>query len=270
MRYDDISERSAKILLSYYDNDIEPFLDACHPDVLWIGPGEGQIIKTQATLRSTFASENNTLKFRVHDLSVTTLPTSSPSVFEAVMMFLVDTIWPDGTIGRVNQRIHLSWVGCRETPRILLCHISNAIAYDQRDTIYPVHYTETFGTEMHYAGTPASGRICLRTKGHTTVYIAHDRIIYAESHNRHTIVHTPDGTYEATESLSTIARLYEDLLVRCHASYLVNPAYVTGVSRFQAELEDGRTLPIPEKRYTAVRALLERGMGRKSRPGEPA
>ena len=55
-----------------------------------------------------------------------------------------------------------------------------------------------------------------------------------------------------------------------HASYLVNPAYVTGVSRFQAELGDGGALPIPEKRYTAVRALLERGMGRKSRPGEPA
>ena len=258
MRYDDISEQSAKILLSYYDNDIEPFLEACHPDVLWIGPGEGQVIKTQAALKDAFAAENNTLKFNVHDLSVTTLATSSPSVFEAILMFLVDTIWPDGTIGRVNQRIQLSWVYCEEMPRILVCHISNTIAFDQRDSIYPVHYTETFGTEMHYTGAPASGRICLRIKGHTAVYVAHDRIMYAESRDRHTIVHTPDGTYEATESLSTIAGLYKDLFIRCHASYIVNPAFIASISRFQIELQDGSIVPVPEKKYTAVRGMIEK------------
>ena len=50
MRSEDIAELSARVLLAYYDNDIEPFLDACHPNVLWIGPGEGQIIQTQETL----------------------------------------------------------------------------------------------------------------------------------------------------------------------------------------------------------------------------
>ena len=137
MRSEDIAELSARVLLAYYDNDIEPFLNACHPNVLWIGPGEGQIIQTQETLRNTFYAEKNNLTFAVHDLSVTALPTGSPSVFEVVLMFLVDTFWPNEATGRVSQRIHLSWVGCKETPRILLCHISNAIAYDERDTICP-------------------------------------------------------------------------------------------------------------------------------------
>ena len=260
MRSKDIAELSARVLLAYYDNDIEPFLNACHPNVLWIGPGEGQIIQTQETLRATFYAEKNNLKFAVHDLSVTALPTASPSVFEVVMMFLVDTFWPNGATGRVSQRIHFSWVGCKETPRILLCHISNAIAYDERDTIYPLHYDETFGTEVHYAGAPASGRVCLRTKERTSVYLDHAHIMYAESCGRHTLVHTPDGIYEATESLSTIAKLYQDLLVRCHASYLVNPAFISSISRFQVELRDGTILPIPEKKYTTIRALLEQRM----------
>lgn len=204
MHSEDIAKLSARVLLAYYNNDIEPFLDACHPNVLWIGPGEGQIIQTQETIRNTFYAEKNNLTFAVHDLSVTALPTGSPSVLEVVMMFLVDTFWPNGATGRVSQRIHLSWVGCKETPRILLCHISNAIAYDERDTIYPLHYDETFGTEMHYEGAPASGRVCLRAKGHTTMYLDHEHIIYAESHGRHTLVHTSSGTYEATESLSAI------------------------------------------------------------------
>ena len=29
---------SADIITRYYNNEIEPFLAACHPDVLWIGP----------------------------------------------------------------------------------------------------------------------------------------------------------------------------------------------------------------------------------------
>lgn len=260
MRREDIAELSARVLLAYYDNDIEPFLDACHLSGLWIGPGEGQIIQMQETLRNTFYAEKNNLTFAVHDLSVTVLPTGSPSVFEVVMMFLVDTFWPNGATGRVSQRIHLSWVGCKETPRILLCHISNAIAYDERDTICPLHYDETFGTEVHYEGAPASGRVCLRAKGRTTMYLDHEHIIYAESCGRHALVHTSDGIYEATESLSTIAKLYQDLLVSCHASYLVNPAFISSISRFQVELHDGTILPIPEKKYTTIRALLEQKM----------
>ena len=84
--------------------------------------------------------------------------------------------------------------------------------------------------------------------------------MYAESCGRHALVHTSDGIYEATESLSAIAKLYQDLLVRCHASYLVNPAFISSISRFQVELHDGTILPIPEKKYTTIRALLEQKM----------
>lgn len=38
---------SADIITRYYNNEIEPFLAACHPDVLWIGPANTQIIRTR-------------------------------------------------------------------------------------------------------------------------------------------------------------------------------------------------------------------------------
>ena len=41
---------SADIITRYYNNEIEPFLAACHPDVLWIGPANTQIIRTRETL----------------------------------------------------------------------------------------------------------------------------------------------------------------------------------------------------------------------------
>lgn len=59
---------SADIITRYYNNEIEPFLAACHPDVLWIGPANTQIIRTRETLIETFAEEHHNLRFEMHDL----------------------------------------------------------------------------------------------------------------------------------------------------------------------------------------------------------
>lgn len=261
MRAQDIAALSAKVLLSYYDNEIRPFLEFCHEDVVWIGPAQGQIIRTREGLARAYAQEDNRLKFAVHNLSVTPLATSSPSVFEVLMTFLVDTFWPDGSTNRVDQRIILSWVNCRDAPRILVCHISNAIAYDERDRIYPVHYEKTYGEEVVPATSPRSGRICLRGVGRTTLYLDRDDVVYVESQGTHSLVHTTEGTCESVETVSAIARRYGDLFVRCHTSYLVNPAHVTLVTRCKAKLSCGAVLPIPEKRYTAIKRELTARMG---------
>lgn len=261
MRAQEIAALSAKVLLAYYDNEIRPFLEFCHDDVLWIGPAQGQLIRTREALAQAYGQECNGLKFAVHNLSVTPLATSSPSVFEVLMTFLVDTFWPDGSTNRVDQRIILSWVNCRETPRILVCHISNAIAYDERDRIYPVHYETTYGEEVVPATSPRSGRICLRGVGRTTLYLDWDDVIYVESQGTHSLIHTSDGVCESVETVSAIARRYGNLFVRCHTSYLVNPAFVRSITRCKARLGCGVDLPIPEKRYTAIKRELTARMG---------
>ena len=90
-------------------------------------------------------------------LVITPLATTSNRVVEIIMFFMVDTIWPDNSMNRVNQRIHLSWIMNNEVPQIRLCHISNAISYDERDTIYPVHYDSKF-RGMPLAGVSRSER----------------------------------------------------------------------------------------------------------------
>ena len=81
-------------------------------------------------------------------------------------------------------------------------------------------------------------------------------ILYAETHGRHTIIHTTDQVYDSVERLSALAERYGAFFIRCHESYLINPSFVQKISRFQVQMTDGRILPIPEKKYTAVRELL--------------
>lgn len=133
---------SADIITRYYNNEIEPFLAACHPDVLWIGPANTQIIRTRETLIETFAEEHHNLRFEMHDLVTVPLMTPSNKVLEVLLFYDVDTIWPDNSMQRVKQRVQLSWVVEGGQPFIRVCHVSNALDYDDRDVIYPVHYGE--------------------------------------------------------------------------------------------------------------------------------
>lgn len=110
MNVEKISKFTAELLLKYYDNNIQLFLDACADDVLWIGPAENQVIRTSRALKSAFAAEHNNLHFAVHDLKAVPLTTGSPHVCEVVLFFIVDTIWPDESVSRVKQRIHFTWV----------------------------------------------------------------------------------------------------------------------------------------------------------------
>ena len=63
---------------------------------------------------------------------------------------------------------------------------------------------------------------------------------------------------ESVENISVLRKRCGDSMVRCHESFLVNPDFVQEIRRFEVCLTDGSVLPIPEKRYTAVRAQLER------------
>lgn len=61
---------------------------------------------------------------------------------------------------------------------------------------------------------------------------------------------TVNGTLPDFESM------YSKYLLRIHASYLINPEHVSKIERFAVTLSDGTILPIPEKRYTAVKKIL--------------
>ena len=163
---------SADIITRYYNNEIEPFLAACHPDVLWIGPANTQIIRTRETLIETFAEEHHNLRFEMHDLVTVPLMTPSSKVLEVLLFYDVDTIWPDNSMQRVKQRVQLSWVVEGGQPFIRVCHVSNALDYDDRDVIYPVHYGEDRVRVAVLSGEDRAPRIVLKGANKAMLYCA--------------------------------------------------------------------------------------------------
>ena len=239
---------SADIITRYYNNEIEPFLAACHPDVLWIGPANTQIIRTRETLIETFAEEHHNLRFEMHDLVTVPLMTPSSKVLEVLLFYDVDTIWPDNSMQRVKQRVQLSWVVEGGQPFIRVCHVSNALDYDDRDVIYPVHYGEDRVRVAVLSGEDRAPRIVLKGANKAMLYLRPAYIDYLETSGMHTYIHTQNDIRESTERLTAIDKRYPGLFLRCHESYLVNPDRVTEITRFHLTLINGTTLPIPEKK----------------------
>lgn len=195
---------SADIITRYYNNEIEPFLAACHPDVLWIGPANTQIIRTRETLIETFAEEHHNLRFEMHDLVTVPLMTPSSKVLEVLLFFDVDTIWPDNSMQRVKQRVQLSWVVEGGQPFIRVCHVSNALDYDDRDVIYPVHYGEDRVRVAVLSGEDRAPRIVLKGANKAMLYLRPAYIDYLETSGMHTYIHTQNDIRESTERLTAI------------------------------------------------------------------
>ena len=85
-------------------------------------------------------------------------------------------------------------------------------------------------------------------------------MIYAESLGNHSLIHTLDQEFESIENLKTLEKRYKDLFLKCHESYLVNPAHVHAIRRFKMTVTGGKELPVPEKKYTAVKNVLQKAL----------
>ena len=254
MTIHEIAALSSELLTQYYANNTQPFFDYCHADILWIGPAVKQVIHTKKALVEAFEEEeDHSLRFKVYDLTATPLRISNNCI-EVLLTYIVDTIWPNGDSNRIYQRITLTWDIKKDLARIRVCHISNPIDYDGKDFIYPVHFMENH-SQMTIS-VESSEKLSFKGKMGEILYTSPEQILYMESIGNHTLIHLSSQSFECTERLSAISKRLNQYFLRCHASYLVNTLYVQSVERFALTLTSGEKIPIPEKKYTSVKAML--------------
>lgn len=101
-----------------------------------------------------------------------------------------------------------------------------------------------------------TSRLSVRTVQKTQIMLELSQIMWIESNGRHSVLHLTDGLCNSIESISRLTQRYPNVFLRCHSSYLVNPAYVCTIARFKLEMADGTQIPVPEKKYYGVKRWL--------------
>ena len=270
MNLHEISERSAELIIKYYENDYMPFLLAMDDDARWYGPAGGQYLRGRENMIDTWKKEDHSLTFTMGNLH-TEVVSSHHSFCDVTLQFSVVTHYPDGHDLSVLQRILLTW--CERTcadgkgekykeQRILVCHIANLHGKSEDDVIY--------AKEAHPVLIPAgamphrSDFIHFHSSDKSEHYFHSDTVTYieADSAKKRCVIHAKTGDVTVQGTLGDVEKRYPGLFLRCHQSYLINPNYARRVRRFFVTLADGTELPVPEKKYTAFRAALSRAVGK--------
>lgn len=265
MKTEDLIHRSIFIITEYYKNNTDPFFESISDDVLWIGPAQRQRIQGREAIIQTWAKEKHALSFAMSDIKVMTIAPAA-HVREILLSYDVFTYYPSGYTVLHNQRLHYTWRekqvktenGRKYLSEIVMMHISNAFPSDTRDTIYPVHYDQIAASMSMPVPLNTERYVTARSTDRNIHRIVANHILYIETVKQSTKlqIHTVSGVITVHGTLSQFEKEHPGLFLRVHASYLLNPVHVRAIRRFRISLSDGTELPVPEKKYTRIKAQL--------------
>lgn len=173
--------------------------------------------------------------------------------------------------------------------RVGVMHISNPEELDERDLVYntfgdiatatiasthsssthSVPPNSTTGTMNENKGTVDKGNrekavtagewILIPGIGATLSRYPSGSIIWIESTagGKKSVVHTQDQSIRCTRQVGYFMEEYPGIFLQPSVSFIVNPLYVKNIKRFQIDLWDGKSLRVPEKKYTKFKKEFE-------------
>lgn len=249
----------------------------------FIGPREGQILRSGTELNGAWVSDLPMPDFEVEDVSASSVITS-PTTCEVLLHYQVVWHRDDRTTLEHPQVMQISWFvrqtteGRREDSpdhdhyKVAVMHISNPEELDERDLVY-----NTFGdiatsgighvlrsqSEQCWVTFPGVGAVINRYPAGSILWVE------SASQGHQSVVHTRGRDIRCTSTLSWFVERYPQTFLRPSVSFIVNPAYVRTVRRFSVELWGGKVLRIPEKKYATFRRELTQYLERAGEDDAP-
>ena len=258
MKQKEISALSLEVVSQFFDGNPEPLMHHLSENVLWLGPRDGQFLRGSDVLCSIIRQWHERAVYSLGNISTQLSPVGKKGM-NVVLFFDVFVHLPEGTSVISRLRTLLAWEeqkirsdeGEETAPCMTMIMVSTTFSGNGSSFPFDELPARTKTAEL-------PKRILVRGMKDESHYLDADSIIYIEStdSSHHSLIHTEDKVIPCLDKVTSLAERYGDCFLRCHASYLINPFYVRSLKRFSLTLADGTVLPVPEKKYTAFKRLL--------------
>ena len=268
MKQKEISALSLEVVSQFFDGTPGPLIEHLSENVLWLGPRDGQFLRGKDVLCSIMQGWQEKIVYTLGNMSTQISPVGKKGM-NIVLFYDILAHLPEGTSVVSRQRTLLAWEEQRlqtndeeeSVPRLTMIMISNT--FSSEGSRFPF---DELPARTKTAELPK--RILVRGMKDESNYLDADSVIYIEStdSSHHSLIHTENKVIPCLDKVTSLAERYGDCLLRCHASYLVNPFYVRSLKRFSLTLSDGTVLPVPEKKYTAFKRMLNNWAENHRRP----
>lgn len=246
------AEKTQYILENYYHLNLEPLFEALADSVMWIGPGNLYVFGAEAVRKlfdKIYMPSIDLSNIEITELYKADETTVVVGQYDAV------TNADSDEIAAVHQRITFNWQRTENEWKIIHMHVSNEYNELVDNEVYPVKMShQTFRYMQHLLNQKLidSKKIVLK-EASDDYFINSDEVVYIESVKNKSLLHCLNKTILTSHSIAELEQLLPSNFCRVHRSYLVNCNCVTKISRFVLELNGVFTIPLPEKRYTAIR-----------------
>ena len=133
----------------------------------------------------------------------------------------------------------------------------DVLLYQKNGMLKPFNYSE-FADKMNDLMTRINTRsteVFYDNTDKGKILIDVDDLIYIETCERNTKIHTREDTYISSKKMKEHERLLQGYtFCRCHASYIVNLSYVRSIDGLSLFLKDGTEIQISKSRREIGRA----------------
>ena len=259
MKQKEISTLSLELVSQFVDGNPEPLIDYLSENLLWLGPRDGQFLHGKDVLCSMMHGWQQRADYSLSNVTTKISPVGKKGM-NVVLFYDIYAHVPEGTSVLNRQRTLFAWEEQKirndndeeeSVPRLTMIMVSNT--FSGSEDFFPF---DEIPSRALNAELPK--RILIRGMKDESHYLDAESVIYIEStdSSHHSLIHTEDRVIPCLDKVTSLSERYGDCFLRCHASYLVNPSYVRSLKRFSLTLSDGTALPVPEKKYTAFKRML--------------
>lgn len=248
-----LAEYTAYLITEFYSGNLQPFFDSLDKNVVWCGALYRQFMHGKDEVLRTFGENPQNIRYSVGPIYTETIP-HGKNQCDTISFFERTAYYEDGPDILWHTCFHLSWVR-NDVWQMSVIQLSPKADRDDRDKIYQTHPLAQLPVSLAIAGQ--YDRIIFKEKDTgNSLYLSPLSIEWIEGHGHYSTVHYGDSAYTVTDSIKEIMEKSENMLLQCHSGFIVNPYYVLGAGRFFLRLSNGKKIPVPEKKYTAVRERL--------------
>lgn len=252
----DAAAFTKSLLEQYYHLDVEPFLNALADNAMWIGPGNVYVFGA-AAIRKLF----DTIYMPVIHLSEVEMAEIYRTENLAVVVGQFNAVTDEQADGilAVHQRITFQYLLTDGEWKILHLHVSNEYSELVGDEVYPIKMSrETYRyLQQLLAKKFMDSKKLTLEEAAETYFINPDEIVCVEAMKNRSIIHCMTKTIVSSKPIGTLEQKLPANFYRAHRGFLVNCNSIVKISRFMLELQGGLTIPLPEKRYTAIREEIK-------------
>ena len=115
----------------------------------------------------------------------------------------------------------------------------------------PLSRSTSSNTNYERAGN--SGTLTVHGDGGSLHFFRFSEILFVSALGKDSVINTLHDEVFVKTSITEIAKQAKDALLSVHRSYLVNPEYVSAMERYFLIMTNGQRLPVPAKRFNALR-----------------